>query len=92
MPDGPANPHGVGFCATETLLPTELEAQRSGEPSKSRVWKVKNPNVVNPLNGAHPALPLPPAAKAHRMLPNTTAHFPFICYYYGMLMCSYLLL
>lgn len=44
MPDGPANPRGVGFCATETVLRTELEAQCNGNPVKSRVWKVKNPN------------------------------------------------
>lgn len=59
MPDGPANPHGVGFCATETKLRTELEAQRNGDPVKSRIWKVKNPNVLNPLNGALSSLPRP---------------------------------
>ena len=52
MPDGPANPFGVGFCATETVLKTEQQAQRNGNPAKSRIWKVKNPNSLNRMNGA----------------------------------------
>lgn len=52
MPDGPANPYGVGFCATETVLKTEQQAQRDVSAAKSRVWKVKNPNSINPMNGA----------------------------------------
>lgn len=52
MPDGPANPFGVGFCATETVLNTEQQAQRNGNPAKSRIWKVKNPNSLNRMNGA----------------------------------------
>jgi Copper amine oxidase, enzyme domain len=52
MPDGPANPFGVGFCATETVLKTEQQAQRNGNPAKSRIWKVKNPSSLNRMNGA----------------------------------------
>ncbi len=51
MPDGPANPYGVGFCATETVLKTEQQAQRNGDATKSRIWKVINPNSLNPMNG-----------------------------------------
>jgi Copper amine oxidase, enzyme domain len=51
MPDGPANPFGVGFCATETVLKTEQQAQRNGNPAKSRIWKIKNPSSLNRMNG-----------------------------------------
>lgn len=51
MPDGPANPYGVGFCATETVLKTKQQAQRNGDAAKSRVWKVVNPASLNPMNG-----------------------------------------
>lgn len=56
MPDGPANPHGVGFCATETLLKTEQQAQRNINAAKSRIWKVKNPSSLNPMNGSQLSL------------------------------------
>ncbi len=51
LPDGPKNPYGVGFVANETVLRSEKEAQRMGDLNTSRVWKVKNPNSINPLNG-----------------------------------------
>ena len=51
LPDGPANPHGVGFVANETVLRSEKEAQRMGDLNTSRIWKIKNPNSINPLNG-----------------------------------------
>ena len=51
LPDGPENPYGVGFVANETVLHSEKEAQRMGDLNTSRVWKIKNPNSVNPLNG-----------------------------------------
>ena len=53
MPDGPANPYGVGFCATETLLRTEQEAKRNSDFAKSRIWKIKNVNKLNPMNGGY---------------------------------------
>jgi len=49
--DGPQNPHGVGFVANETVLRSEKEAQRMGDLNTSRIWKIKNPNSINPLNG-----------------------------------------
>ena len=52
MPDGPENPHGVGFFHTETELRTELGAQRCIDVGKSRVWKIKNNRVTNPVSGA----------------------------------------
>jgi len=51
LPDGPKNPHGVGFVANETVLRSEKEAQRMGDLNTSRIWKIKNPNSINPLNG-----------------------------------------
>ena len=52
LPDGPKNPHGVGFVANETVLRSEKQAQRMGDLNTSRIWKIKNPNSINPLNGA----------------------------------------
>ena len=54
LPDGPRNPHGVGFVANETVLRSEKQAQRMGDLNTSRVWKIKNPNSINPLNGEPP--------------------------------------
>ena len=51
MPEGPANPFNVGFIAKETMLRTEQDAIRMADVGKSRYWKIKNPNSINPLNG-----------------------------------------
>ena len=61
MPDGPDNPYGNGFIAVETDLTSELKAQRVCDPSKGRMWKVKNPESLNPITG-DPSLPqiIPP--------------------------------
>src|SRR5207249_11055873 len=44
---GAANPYGNAFTAHATRLDTEQAAQRAVDPSRSRVWKVVNPNVRN---------------------------------------------
>lgn len=75
MPDGPANPCGVGICATETILGTELAAQRNGDPSKSRVWKIKNPKVLNPLNGQPVAWKLMPHPSPPLYANPSSTHF-----------------
>lgn len=49
MPLGPDNPHGIGFVVNETLLRTELQAQRMCAPEKARAWKVINPRVLHPV-------------------------------------------
>jgi len=49
LPPGLENPRGNAWIARETLLATELEAQRTIEPRTSRYWKVINPNVRNTL-------------------------------------------
>ncbi len=51
MADGPSNPHGNGFYASETELVTEEGAQRLLDPFKARYWKVKNPSVKHPVTG-----------------------------------------
>ncbi|BDA50132.1 Primary amine oxidase [Coccomyxa sp. Obi] len=51
LPDGPENPYGNGFVAVETDLTSEAKAQRVCDPFKARLWKVKNPNSLNPITG-----------------------------------------
>lgn len=51
MPPGPENPFNIGFFHTETELKTELGAIRDVDSAKSRIWKIKNPNVKNPMSG-----------------------------------------
>ena len=62
MPDGPENPYGNGFIAVETDLTSEAKAQRVCDPSKGRMWKVKNPESLNPITGdlSAPSLPRDP--------------------------------
>lgn len=50
-PEGPLNPHGVGFSAHETELRSELAARRRVDPSASRMWKIKNHNSRNTVTG-----------------------------------------
>ncbi len=46
-PAGPENPWGNAFVARSTALEHELDAQRQVDPSRSRVWKIVNPDVPN---------------------------------------------
>ncbi len=46
-----ANPYGVAFKVNETQLTRESEAQRMVDTVKSRSWKIKNYNSLNPVNG-----------------------------------------
>jgi primary-amine oxidase len=46
-PVGPANPHGNGFYAEDTLLKTELAACRRANAETHRSWKVINPGKLN---------------------------------------------
>jgi primary-amine oxidase len=62
MGKGPKNPHGNGFYAQETDLNTTTEAQRKIAPELGRIWKIKNPGVLNPMSGAPVAYKLMPAA------------------------------
>lgn len=47
LPTGASNPHGNAFIAEETLLRTELEAQRRVNASTARFWKIANPDRKN---------------------------------------------
>ena len=51
MPPGESNPFSIGFFHTEKELTSEKAAIRDIDAAKSRVWKVKNPNVLNPRTG-----------------------------------------
>src|SRR3954470_19788259 len=48
-PEGPDNPFANAFTAEATPLETEQQAQRVVDPSRSRVWKIVNPEVRNRL-------------------------------------------
>jgi primary-amine oxidase len=48
-PIGPENPQGTVFRSVASPLRRESEAQRNVDPSKSRHWKIANPNVTNRL-------------------------------------------
>ena len=52
-PEGPENPHGVGFSVHETVLATELQAKRRVNSETSRIWKIKNMRSRNSVTGAH---------------------------------------
>ncbi len=46
-PPGPDNPYGNAFFVEETVLETELRAQRDFDYDKMRYWKVINPETKN---------------------------------------------
>lgn len=46
-PAGPDNPRHNGIVTRETLLETELAAQRLVDPARSRTWRIFNPSVTN---------------------------------------------
>ena len=49
LPEGEANPAGSGFRAVTRPLRTEAEAQRKIDPTRSRHWRVVNPERKNRL-------------------------------------------
>ena len=50
-PEGPENPHGVGFSVKETVLASELQARRRVNSDTSRIWKIKNLRSRNSVTG-----------------------------------------
>ncbi|XP_024515532.1 uncharacterized protein LOC9640771 [Selaginella moellendorffii] len=50
-PPGPNNPHCNAFYAKETLLKSEMQAQRDCNPLSARHWIVRNTKVVNRAGG-----------------------------------------
>ncbi len=48
-PIGPDNPWGNGFTQQKTTLTHELEAMRTADNLKARVWHIVNPNKQNRL-------------------------------------------
>ncbi len=47
VPTGPDNPHGNAFRAEQTLLATEMQAQRRVNASTARFWRIVNPSRKN---------------------------------------------
>jgi primary-amine oxidase len=62
MPSGSDNPHCNGFTAVETDLTSTEAAQRLTAPDKGRIWKIKNPAVLNPVTHKPVAYKLMPMA------------------------------
>jgi len=58
-PEGPENPLGNGYRTVETLLDTELAAQRRVSVERARYWKVVNPHERNAV-GEPPGYALKP--------------------------------
>ncbi len=72
-PVGPDNPHGTVFRSVATPLARESNATRNVDPSKSRYWKILNPNVMNRLGVpvAYKLLPQgTPTMLAHESSPH----------------------
>ena len=49
MPAGEDNPWGNAFAPAATRLEHELQARRRADPTRSRSWKIVNPDVRNGL-------------------------------------------
>jgi primary-amine oxidase len=62
MPPGPNNPHLNGFLAIETDLTNTTAAQRTVAFDRARIWKIKNPGVLNPITQNPVAYKLMPQA------------------------------
>ncbi len=48
---GSRNVYGNAFVRRETDLLRESQAQRDGDASKARIWKIKNLNRTNAVTG-----------------------------------------
>jgi primary-amine oxidase len=62
LPPGPANPWMNAFRAKATRLDTEQRAQRQIDPTRSRTWRIVNPESRNGLG----------QPVAYRLVPTTT--------------------
>lgn len=62
VPRGPKNPHGNAFVAVEDDLLRVHLAQRMTAPEQARIWKIKNPGIMNPITKAPVAYKLMPMA------------------------------
>ena len=63
MPRGPGNVFGNGFKVVESDLTTVHGAMRCWAPERGRVWKIKNPAVINPITKAPVAFKLMPTVR-----------------------------
>ena len=62
VPPGPENPWMNAFRAKATRLDTEHRAQRQIDPTRSRTWRIANPQSLNGLG----------EPVAYRLVPTTT--------------------
>ena len=65
-PTGPSNPHGNAIRISETVLASELQAQRDIDLRAQRYWRVINPNVRNAVG----------EPTAYKLVPGVNA-FPY---------------
>jgi len=49
LPEGPENPHGNAFTLAETVLASELQAQRNVDFNHARGWRIESTAARNPL-------------------------------------------
>lgn len=63
MPTGPGNPHGNAITIKETMLASELQAQRDIDLHAQRYWKIINTGKTNAV-GEAPAYKLVPGINA----------------------------
>ena len=49
LPEGPENPHGNAFTLRETVLASELRAQRNVDFNAARGWRIESAEARNPL-------------------------------------------
>ena len=66
VPTGPSNPHGNAIGISETVLQSELKAQRDIDIHAQRHWRVINPNTRNAVG----------EPTAYRLVPGVNA-FPY---------------
>ena len=66
VPTGPSNPHGNAIGISETVLQSELQAQRDIDIHSQRYWRVINPNTKNAVG----------EPTAYKLVPGVNA-FPY---------------
>lgn len=64
VPHSPGNRHGNAFRPKETDLLSTQQAQRDQAPEVARSWKIRNPEVLNPVCASPVAYKLFPTACA----------------------------
>ncbi|GAX75117.1 hypothetical protein CEUSTIGMA_g2561.t1 [Chlamydomonas eustigma] len=75
LPEGPQNPFSNAFIMADTDLLTTGTAQRDVNFATARSWRIKNPNVINPISGHPVAFKIMPGPTPAMMMgPNSLVH------------------